>query len=470
MYRLPKSNDCLHRKSLAGQDPSQHPHWSCEPRGSESTAATPVPTDSPRRFQRLTRTFLYKHPTLTAAALFLFILSGPPKFRVRDPEASLRADTDWVVILHIVIWGLAGFWVLIQLGERFRAKRPLLQFRLPQILGMAMILCLAASVWVSSAPSLTSFKVYQMLVSMLFTQIFTERYGPRASLKAMFCGNAVLCVAIAVCALWAPDVVWAHSDFDLGQSRLRGDLIASTGAVSAFAIILSFAEIRKLWSVFPLAMFSLFVGLLALSLMRTAYLVVAVFFALVLLRRPKMRPMRQFVYLMCLLMLTLYATNRMPQLNHYRDPETISTLSERTGLWRYLIDETISRSPWRGLGYYAASRTYGPHYNPGFGTAHSMFIEVLLGSGVVGFALLVALCILLSVYATRLLWLRKDLVSFLSSSVLIACLFLGFIGEELDSGPTAICFWYAVAVLPALYKLHANRLQLMREARVNASA
>src|SRR5206468_3958344 len=126
-------------------------------------------------------TILYKRPTIVAAVLFLSILSGPPRFRMRDPEASLRGDLDWVVILHAAVWGLAGLWILWQFCKRFQAGRPLLRLRLPQILGLAMILALAASVWRSDAPALTAFKVYQMLVSLLFTRSEERRVGKECS-------------------------------------------------------------------------------------------------------------------------------------------------------------------------------------------------------------------------------------------------------------------------------------------------
>src|SRR3979490_822657 len=117
----------------------------------------------------------HKQPTLAAAAIFLLALSGPPRLRIRDPESSLRGDMDWVVILHLVVWGAAGLWVLWKIAKRFQARRPLLRLSLPQILGLVMILGLAASAWVSDAPLFTAFKVYQMLVSLLVAQIFMGR-------------------------------------------------------------------------------------------------------------------------------------------------------------------------------------------------------------------------------------------------------------------------------------------------------
>jgi hypothetical protein len=382
--------------------------------------------------------------------LFLLILSGPPKLRIRDPEASLRGDTDWIVFVHVAVWGLAGLWVLLQILKRLDAKRPVLRLRLPQILGLAMIVCLSASVWKSAAPALTAFKVYQMAVSMLFTQMFVERFGHACCLKTIFLGIAILCGALAACAFLAPDLVWIASDFNPDPSRLKGDLIAPTGAVSVFAMILLLTGIRKIWRPLPIALLGLFFGLLVFSLMRTAYLAMVIFLVLVLLKRPNAKPLRQLSYLVCGLALIFYAYNWVPSLSQYRQPEDIANLGDRIGLWRYLSQVTLTQSPWLGMGYYSASRIYGPQYNPDLGTAHSMFFEVLSGGGVLSFALLLALCVTLSVYVARLLYLKRDRLSFATSSLFIACLVFGSMGDEIDSGPVAIAFWFSAAALPWL--------------------
>jgi hypothetical protein len=394
----------------------------------------------------------HKQPTVAAVAVFLLALSGPPRLRIRDPEASLRGDLDWVVILHLVVWGAAGLWVLAQIAKRFQAKRPWLRLRLPQILGLAMILGLAASAWVSDAPLLTVFKVYQILVSLLLTQIFAERFGAWTSLKTMLWGTALLCIAIAGCAFLLPDAVWTASEFNPEPSRLFGELIAPTGVVSVLAIILLLTCVRKVWKLLPLAALTLFIGLLALSLMRTAYVTAFAFFALVLLKRPNIKPLRRIAYVLCMSLMLLYVWGRLPSVGQYRDPESVSTLGDRVGLWRHLTAVTLHQSPWFGLGYYSASRIHGPEYNPGLGTAHSMFVEVLSGGGLASFALLTALCVTVSIYAVRLLYRRRDRLSFATAALFIACLLFGFTGEELDSGPVAIGFWFCVAVLPWLYE------------------
>src|SRR5256886_9969200 len=396
----------------------------------------------------LAQPLFHRRPTIAAAAVVLLALSGPPRLRLRDPEASLRGEFDWVVILHLVVWGLAGLWVLWQIAGRFQAKRSLLPSHLPQIFGLAMVLGLAASAWVSDAPLLTAFKVYQILVLQSLAWLFTERFGVWTSLKAMLCGNALLCVVIATCAFVFPGEVWIATEFDPEPSRLVGELIAPTGVVSVLAIILLLTCVRKVWSLLPLTSLTLFLGLLAFSLMRTAYVTAFVFFALVLLRRPNIKPVLRIAYVLCLSILLLYVWGQLPSISRYRDPESVSTLGDRIGLWRHLTPGTLHKTPWVGLGYYSASQIHGPEYKRGLGTAHSMFFEVLCGGGLVSFALLIALCVTLTIYMIRLLCRRRDRVSFATCALFIACLLFGFTGEELDSGPVAMGFWFCAAELP----------------------
>lgn len=413
---------------------------------------------------------LRKQPTVIAAGLFVLMLSGPPRLRFRDLDASLRGETDWVVFFHIGIWGLAGFWVLLQVYKRMQARLPVIRLRMPQILGLALVLSLSISILTSEAPSLTAFKVYQVLVSLVFTQIFVERFGAQASLKTMLLGNALLCLAIAICAFVAPEMVWTVSEADPQLPRLYGELIASTDIVSVFAIILLLTTVRRIWRPVPLSLVALFFCLLVLSLTRTAYLATLLFLALVIVRRPNMKPLRQFSYCFCAFLLLLFALGQIPSLSRYRSPETVWTLSDRVGLWSHLAAVTLDRSPWFGLGYYSASRIHGPEYNPLLGNAHSMFVEVLAGGGLVSVALFLALCVTLSIYAGRLLYLRRDRLAFAFSVLFIACIVLGFMGETIDSGPLALAFWCSASVLPRLHKWPLRAKTPIRQTEIHATA
>ena len=411
------------------------------------------------------RRFTYRHATFAGTALFLLLYSGPPRFRIRDAEASLRGDIDWVVVLHILVWGLAGAWVLIQILKRGRAKFFFARLRMPQKLGLAMIVLLAVSAVVSKAPALSAFKIYQMAVCLLFTHLFVVRFGYASCLKKIFWGTALLCGAIAVCAFLAPDLVWIGSDFNPDPSRLKGDLIAPAGSVSALAIILLLTGVRKIWRVLPLALLGLFLGLLLFSLMRTAYLVILGFFVLVLIKRPNAKSLNQLAYLSGALALTVYAYHWLPSLSQYRQPEDILNLGDRLGLWRYLSNITLSHSPWLGSGYYSASRLYGPQYNPGLGNAHSMFFEILVGGGALTFALFTALCILLSLHAVYLLYKNRDPFSFAIAALFFATVIFGSMGDAIDSGPVALCFWYSVAALPWLSERSSTRAKRPVESR-----
>jgi hypothetical protein len=404
-----------------------------------------------RRPVTLRLRFAHKGSSFIASVLFFMMFSGPPRLRIRDGDASLRGEIDWVVILHLVVWALAGLWVAYQVWKDLRANRPIPNFSLPQKLGLAMVLFLAIGAVAARAPALSAFKIYQMSVTLLFVHFFVRRFGRQSSLRKIFWSSALLCVAVAVGAFLFPDLVWFSSDFNPDPSRLRGALIAQTGVVSAFAIILLWTGVRKIWGTVPALLLSFFLTLLVLSQMRTAYVVVLVFLTLVLLKRPNIKPLRVFAYFVFASALTLYAYNQLPSVSQYRNPESIVNLDDRVGLWRYLANVTLTQSPWLGLGYYSASRVYGPEYNPGLGTAHSMFFEVLLGGGVTSFAFLVALCATLGVHAARLLYGRGDGFSFATSSLFIACMLFGFMGDEVDSGPVAIGFWYCAAALPCLY-------------------
>ncbi len=204
--------------------------------------------------------------------------------------------------------------------------------------------------------------------------------------------------------------------------------------------------------------------------MRTAYLVILGFLVFVLIKRPNAKSLKQLAYLASALALAVYAYDLLPSLSQYRQPEDIANLGDRLGLWRYLSNITLTQSPWLGLGYYSASRVYGPLYNPGLGSAHSMFFEILSGGGVLSFSLFIALCGLLSMYAAYLLYKNRDRFSFAIVSLFFATLIFGSMGDEIDSGPVALCFWYSVAALPLLYERPFERTQQVRGAQVDANA
>lgn len=392
-------------------------------------------------------TLQYNRPSFLASSLFFLLFSGPPKFRERDPTASLRGEIDLVVILHLVVWALAGLWVFYQMRFYCQANSKPLGLRLPQKLGLGLVAVLGASTFVSVAPALTAFKAYQMLVLLLFTTIFVERYGVGAFLTKLFQATAVLCTTIAIAAFAFPDLVMITTE--TGAARLRGDFIADTATVSLLCLVLLLARAQEISKVTYVLLLGLSCVLLVVSLSRTAYLALFVISTLTLLKRPNSKPFRRFASLYAATVAVFFALDLVSGLDRYRDPQSISTLSDRVGLWTYLSHITLQESPLFGLGYYSASRIYGPQYNVDLGTAHSMFFETFVGGGFPAITILVILCLVMSADATRLFHQDKSL-GFTVTILFVATLILGFIGANIDSGPVAITFWSLAASLPVL--------------------
>jgi len=101
-----------------------------------------------------------------------------------------------------------------------------------QILGLAMILALGVSAWVSDAPLLTAFKVYQILVVQLLVWIFTERFGAWTSLKTMLWGMRSCVLPSQPVPSSSPTKYGSLTELDPEPSRLVGELIAQTGVVA----------------------------------------------------------------------------------------------------------------------------------------------------------------------------------------------------------------------------------------------
>src|SRR5271156_3707747 len=61
-------------------------------------------------------------PSLLYRILFFLLLSGPPRFRLRDPTDSLNTSLDWVVLLQVIVWGIAGCWLILDASYEIQAK------------------------------------------------------------------------------------------------------------------------------------------------------------------------------------------------------------------------------------------------------------------------------------------------------------------------------------------------------------
>jgi len=387
-------------------------------------------------------------PSFGARILFFLLLSGPPKLRLRDPTASLDSTIDGVVVLHILVWVVAGCWILSNWGDLSTGdRRGGSRLSKLEILSATLFALLSLSILFSVAAVSFKIKVYQLVVTFAFVTLFVSKFGIYELLNNLFIGCGILALADILAAFAMPDLVFVLSE--LGSTRFRGDLIAQTGTVSVIGLFL----LLTIKSDLPTKQFTFwavtFGGVLLFSLTRSSYLAVFVVVLLAALRRPPIVVLRRAVSLV-LLTLPLIFGESLSALNAQRQAEDIWTLSDRIGLWTYLLDVTVRRGPWFGLGYFAASRIYAPEYNPALGTAHSAFMEVYVGGGLVSLAVFLVIWIVVAVQITRLYLARPGPIGFALVALFCAALFLNAIGGELQAEPAGFCFWCVVAALPLL--------------------
>jgi hypothetical protein len=384
--------------------------------------------------------------TVSDKVLFFLLFSGPPKFRLRDPTASLDSIFDWVVILHLVVWAWAGAWVSHRLW--LLSAQHKLRFSWPEKVSLLMGAALCVSIHFSDSPTLTAFKVYQLLVTILFVGAFLRLHGLQAALDGIFTASAVLCLADALAAFLAPSLVFGESEF--GSVRFRGDLLAQTGVVAPIALVLLLASYRRRSKLLIALGMTLFGSVLLFSLTRTSYFAFVAFLTLALWKAPQIGLLKKVARWAFVLVPIAAAAGAFAHLEEYRPAESLWTLSDRIGLWTYLIDTMWTQSPFFGLGYFSASRIYGPQYNAGLGTAHSVFVEILAGGGAISFSIFLVIWSLLLFYVVRLFLRPMTATCFAVLGLLLVTFCLVFVGSELEADPAGFTLWVIVASLPAL--------------------
>ena len=386
-------------------------------------------------------------PGWTATILCLLLFSGPPKFRIRSAQASLNGKIDVALLLNILVWLAGGLWVAWRVWKAWRRRRFRIHLYLTHKMAAAVVVLLGVSIFVSLDPELTAFKVFQIVVALLFTSFFVESYGVDRFLHLLLVGCAVLCSLIVICAAVAPGLVIFTTD--TGYPRLRGEAIADAGVVAALGTILLFTSSRRRSLPSFLLLSALFGAVLLFSLARIAWLAVALFFALAVLKRPAIRTMK-WVYVFWIVVGVALLAGALTQIDLVRNPQTVSDLNGRLGLWAYLGTATLSQSPWFGLGYLAASRVIGMEYNPVLGSGLSIFFDVFVGGGIVTEVAFLVLVIAMVAYAVRLLLKKRDAQSFGVAALLIAVVLIGSVGASIDTTPFGFLFWSLVTMLPCV--------------------
>jgi O-antigen ligase len=385
--------------------------------------------------------------------LFLALMSGPPRFRDRDTFASLAGAIDAVVLVHIVVWTCGGLWVLARLYPGIVRRNVIPSVNPVQAVALLFIGALTLSLWDSPGVLLTAFTLGQFAVMLGFAWVFTHRFGASASLRHLFIGACVLALAVIVTAVLAPGLVADGTNIVAFETRIRGDVIVETASVAAIGLVLCLSSVPALRGPMFWAVLSLFGALLAVSRTRTAYVAILGFLVMGFVYGKGLR-VRKLVLPLAAITFSIFFMDALLSTTEYlvRERESIRTMSDRIPLWEHLVTAVMRESPITGLGYYAASRLLATQYNANLGNAHSAFVEVFVGGGMLAATLYIALCASLLWYALHLLWVaRIRPTAVASAGLLVVALIMGITSEaSMHAGPLGFSFWMTTALLPRL--------------------
>jgi O-antigen ligase len=365
---------------------------------------------------------------------FLLLYTGPPKFRVRDFDASLLGQYDLPVLVQIGVYLLAGLFVA---REILRAWHHL-PIYFPQKLAMAFLATLGLSISVSNSPALTLFKVYQFTVVFLFAGLFLDEFGLRATLKLLILGNAILCILDVLAIPFIHEGMLEMSE--TGFPRLRGSAIAEAGVVGVFLCVLLLSEAkRRSWFLL------VFAGLITFfSLARSSWGAVLAVVALIAIFRPKIWSVRLSRIIFAVSAFALLVVGPIALTTPFRDPT-----AERGEIWAYTIGQVLDQSPWRGLGYGVASRTLVADIDPALGSAHSIFVDVFLGGGFIALAPFLVAFFIMGVDASKVLLKRNNNAeAFSCAALFVSFMVISLVGGELDWAPFGFTFFALMWMLP----------------------
>jgi O-antigen ligase len=412
-------------------------------------------------------------PSWFDSVLFLTLMSGPPKFRGRDPLASLAGAIDWVVLIHIAVWTCGGLWVLARLYPAVLRRGIVPAVNPAQALGALFIAALMPSMPESPGLLLTAFTLGQFAVMLSFIWVFTHRFGTSACLRHLFIGVSLLALAVVAALALSPELVTRNigdTGTVIGQTRFEGGALADLGNVAIIGLVLCLSSVPPLRGPIFWGASSLFAGLLVASRTRSAYIALLAFLVIGFTQGRGLR-VRQLIVPLVVFAFGVFVMDAMTSTTEFlvRDTASISTMSDRIPLWQHLTSTEMREAPLTGLGYYAASRVYAPEYNPGLGNAHSAFFEVLVGGGILGVAVYLVLGGSLVWFAVRLLALASGRPSAVAAAGLLSVALLSGITqvEAIHAGPLGFAFWSLTALLPGLLR-EASRARTAADQRPHA--
>jgi O-antigen ligase len=140
--------------------------------------------------------------------------------------------------------------------------------------------------------------------------------------------------------------------------------------------------------------------------------------------------------------------NPLAAIEKYRPNEDTGTLTGRIPLWTLLISSMLERSPWFGIGFISGSREVMQDIDPMLGSGHSQFVDVLVGSGIIGAVAFLILTLINLIVAAKLLRHAKRALLFEILGLFATSFIMGLVGNEIDSTAPGFVFWVMISLLP----------------------
>lgn len=355
----------------------------------------------------------------------LWLFFGPPVFRFveRGAEASLDGSVDVWNVVRILWWLAFGFFALVDV-HRLRAHlRPFLRGlgSLPTWTAVLLLTLLTSTAY-SPSPLFTLANAAMMIVLVvaaldLGLKLHTRAIAFEAVMKRMF-GLSVLLLTIATVAYFVAPGLVGGGNAETGLPRVRGGPVADIALLAQITFFAGYYLANRalranlVFYAIPLLLSPLFILLAQTRAMYVSFVAASLVFLVRALPAFGRQHRHALLATACLGVAALFglavyegtvaaAQGPLTRATAFlvRDPASLQGLNSRGGLTAFLL-RRVAEQPW-GLGYSAGPRlallsspeelrTYGI-YEAFAGNAHSMYLEVLAGSGVVGLLAFVAL-------------------------------------------------------------------------------
>ena len=389
---------------------------------------------------------IISRPNILDSIIFLLLMSGPPRLRFRDPLSSLYGEIDWSILLNIIVWFLGALWIFFQYNWFHFIRLPLSKLKFIQVVSFLFVFALFPSVLISPFKYLSFYRVFQILIALLFLYMWISKFGVESCIKCLSYGYTILIILIVLAASFSPSLV-------LVGHRLRGDLIGNAGAIAVMGLIVAGKYPLTKNRFIQIILFLIFVFVLFFSRTRSAIFTFLFIISLVAIRGSIMTNLRKVIYIafssIPIALLSVYIEKAISWI--IREQETVATLSDRIPLWQYTITKAMQISPLIGIGLYA-NRLILMSYNPGLGTSHSAFVEILVGGGILSFSIFCVLVFMLIYYALVMYFVYgQNANAMILTCLLISTLLIGFVSEEMIiASPTSFTFFALISLFPSL--------------------